>query len=123
MPSNTKQYAKEYRKKRRRQLIKKLGGRCERCGITQDLIIHRIYSMMNTRALKDNKQEMFNLSSVNQSKKLFMTKEERVKRRKDLRDNPDNMILLCYNCWRVLEREYGRNRKIGRLEIREALRG
>jgi len=123
MPSNNKQYANEYRKKRRQKLIKELGGKCEGCGIKTGLIIHRIYSMMNTRGLKDKKQEMFNLSSVTQSTKLFMAQTERVKRRKELRDNPDNMVLLCYNCWRVLEHEYGRKTKIGRKEIRETFWG
>ena len=123
MVSNNKQYAKEYREKRREQLIKDLGGHCEGCGIKKDLIIHHIYTMMNTRGLKYKNQHMFSLPSIEQSTKIFMTPEERVKKRKELLNNPDNMVLLCYCCWRLLEHEYGRKRKIGRVEIEETLRG
>jgi len=122
MPSNNTQYAKEYQRKRRRKLVVELGGKCEVCGEKVDLVIHRIYTKRNTRDLKDKKQEMFNLPSVKQSTKLFMTQTERAKRRKELRDNPDNMVLLCYNCWRVLEQKYGRKKKIGRKEITEIFR-
>jgi len=123
MPSNNKQYAKEYQRKRRQKLIKELGGKCEGCNIKTDLIVHHIYTKMNMRVLRDKKQHMFDLPSVRQSTKLFMNDKEREKRRKDLRDNTDNMVLLCYSCWRVLEHKYGRKTKIGRKEVIESFGG
>jgi len=97
MPTNNPLYNRMYFYKRRQKLIEKLGGKCALCGIKTDLIIHRIYHYPVTK--ESSKQEK--------------------KRARELNNNPDNMILLCYNCYHTLIRVYGRKVKIGRKEIRE----
>jgi len=117
MPSNDAEYAHRYYVKRRKDRIRTLGGKCEACGSKQNLIIHRIYTMMNTKGLRDNKQKAFKFRKDERTIERYMTQDEKLRLRLNLLDNPDNQILLCPDCYSALEKLYGRKNKIGRKEI------
>jgi len=117
MPSNSSEYAHKYYLKRREESIRGLGGKCEACGSNRNLIIHRIYTMMNTKGFRDNNQKAFKFRKDDQTIERYMTRDERHRLRMNLLNNPDNQVLLCRLCYAALERIHGRKNKIGRKEI------
>jgi len=117
MPPNSAEYAHEYYMKKREERIRALGGKCEACGSRQNLIIHRVYTMMNTKGVSDSKQKAFKFRKDGRTIERYMTREEKHSLRMDLLNNPDNQLLLCRLCFAALERVHGRKNKIGRKEI------
>ena len=117
MPSNDAEYAHRYYVKRREDRIRTLGGKCEACGSKQNLIIHRIYTMMNTKGLRDSKQKAFKFRKDDRTIERYMTQKEKLSLRLDLLNNPDNQVLLCPACFKVMELLVGRKQKYGRKEI------
>jgi len=117
MPTNSAEYAHKYYLKKRAEHIRALGGKCEACGSEQNLIIHRVYTMMNTKGVRDDRQKAFKFRKDDQTIERYMTRDERHRLRMNLLNNPDNQLLLCRLCFAALERVHGRKNKIGRKEI------
>ena len=117
MGKNSAQYDKVYQSKKRKELIGQLGGQCKVCGIKDDLIIHRIFSLYNGGQIDSGW-----ISTLDGNKKVIseytpISTAVLKERAKLLRNNKDNMILLCYSCYMTLIRIHGRKNRIGRKEI------
>jgi len=117
MGSNSKEYAKKYNEKKRRDRIAKLGDKCFMCSVQKNLIVHRIYTSYNTTSINDRLQLRFKDNIGSGESLEYMSEDERKKLDKNLLTNYDNMVLLCRKCYAKLRHYYGRKRKIGRKEI------
>lgn len=117
MGKNSSVYNKAYHSRKREELIAKLGGECVVCGIKQDLIVHRVYTPYNMGSYSPRAQTTLDrgFGAVNKFTPVSSTVLK--ERRKQLRNNPDNMVLLCYSCCAELVRIHGRKKAIGRKEI------
>lgn len=117
MRKNSSLYNRVYHARKRQDLIDQLGGKCEVCGIKQDLIIHRIFTGYNVGNSLSSKQTDFDGDVVNNDNYKAISSSVFKKRLALLRNNPTNMVLVCYNCYSVLRHKYGRKKRIGRKEI------
>ena len=79
MPTNKKGYMCSYYHRERAKIIKKLGGKCLKCGRIENLEIHHI---------RNGHKEI--CSGAGRLTRLFEWKK-----------NMDNLSLLCYNCHKV----------------------
>jgi hypothetical protein len=117
MGKNSVLYNKAYHERKREVLLKELGGKCEVCGVKQDLIIHRIYSPYNFRSRRIETQTTFDGDIGKVNKFTPVSAAVAKKRAKILASNPDNMVLLCFKCYSELRRIHGRKKRIGRVQI------
>lgn len=117
MGKNSVLYNKAYHERKREALIEKLGGKCEVCGIKQDLIIHRIFSPYNSRVERLKTQSTFD-GDIGKVNKFTPVSTAVAKERAEMLNmNRDNMVLVCFNCYSGLRRIHGRKKRIGRLQI------
>ena len=117
MSKTNQTYNREYHKKRRKKVIQQLGGRCKVCGRGDKLIIHRIFSPYNTHERRFKSQLTLGGDIDTINKFTLVSKGVMKERAKLLRDNPDNMVLLCEECYKVLRNLFDKGKPIGRKEI------
>jgi|LGOV01.1.fsa_nt_gb 5-methylcytosine-specific restriction endonuclease McrA len=117
MPTNNPEYAKNYYQKRRKKLFKELGGKCYVCHTKKKLMVHRVYKTTVYLTKDGSVPKLLDVDENGEIVIKTLTKDESNERAKALFKNPDNMVLLCTDCFKQAERLYGRKTVIGRRKL------
>ena len=112
----------KYYMKKRGELYRKLGGRCYMCHTKKKLMVHRVYKQIVDLSKNGAVTKVFETEIGDEITMRKLSEEEMKSKAKELHKNPDNMVLLCTECFKYAVKAYGRKRRIGKRQLYDLMR-